>query len=108
MLILGGGVDAIPLAELADRIGWQVTVSDPRARYARPTDFAIAQTHAVPVPELSGHKMLDEADAIIVMHHQIGLDAEALKAISQQRPARLQYLALLLSLIHISEPTRPY
>lgn len=95
LLILGGGVDAIPLAELADRIGWQVTVSDPRARYARAADFSCARTHDLPLSELAAHGVLEQADAIIVMHHQIGLDGEALTAISQYRPARLGYLALL-------------
>lgn len=96
LLILGGGVDAIPVCDLASRIGWRVLVNDERARYARPTDFANAlQCTKEPAGSVNNVTDYQQARAIIAMHHQVSLDAECLKAIAAEPPPALQYLALL-------------
>ena len=96
LMIMGGGVDALPLADMATRIGWRVFVNDERARYARPHDFAQASgCTELDAEALSNTVPYQQADAIIVMHHQVSLDAQAIRAISLQAPPRLKYLALL-------------
>lgn len=92
LCILGGGIDARPLAKLADMLGWRVSVFDHRVTHARPKDF--------PADVLCTHTDLgalpDEwrADACVVMTHNIHADAAWLAAI-QQANTLPRYLGLL-------------
>ncbi|RDV27343.1 XdhC family protein [Alteromonas aestuariivivens] len=94
--ILGGGVDAQPLANMAANLGWLVTVNDPRARYARRSEFPSAHHVDDSKPEfLADCEWFIRCDALIVMHHQVKMDASALQTIARQPPTSLRYLALL-------------
>ncbi|MCU7554035.1 XdhC family protein [Alteromonas sp. ASW11-19] len=96
LVILGGGVDAQPVARIAGTLGWRVTVNDVRARYARAGDFPDVQLVADLAPEtLPEADWFTSADAIIVMHHQVHMDASALAAVAQVQSGALRYLALL-------------
>ncbi|QPG04414.1 XdhC family protein [Salinimonas marina] len=96
LLLLGGGVDAVPVCDLASRIGWRVLVNDERARYARPAEFASAsQCTKQAADNIAALPHYQQADAVIIMHHQVELDARSLKAVTGEPPANLQYLALL-------------
>lgn len=96
LVILGGGVDAQPVARIASTLGWRVTVNDTRARYARAGDFPDVQRVADYAPEaLAEAGWFTAAEAIIVMHHQLDMDASALAVIARAKPAALRYLALL-------------
>lgn len=93
LLILGGGVDARPLVSLAARIGWIVSVADPRARYARSDDFDEAHFCLTQSPgQLAEHCEVGQANAIVIMHHHIGLDAEALQLVHKIQHAQRQSL----------------
>ncbi|MBY5981803.1 XdhC family protein [Ferrimonas balearica] len=93
LAILGAGVDAQPLAELAIKLGWQVVLNDPRTSHGRPAHFpAQCQLTKVMPEALPQQPWFRQIDAAIVMHHQQGLDADALAALAQQPP---RYCALL-------------
>ncbi|MEQ3651713.1 MAG: XdhC family protein [Glaciecola sp.] len=79
--IFGGGVDAIPVAKIAANVGWQITIADPRTSYARSNEFPDA-THISKLPfgNIDEMPWLQEIDAIIIMTHNVQLDADALNA----------------------------
>lgn len=96
IVVLGGGVDAQPVINIASQLGWLSLVNDSRARYARASDFA----HATCVSDLSADayhqsSWISDAEAIVLMHHQVGMDAKALSYIASNPLPNLKYLALL-------------
>ncbi|MDH1469855.1 XdhC/CoxI family protein [Shewanella sp. GD03713] len=88
--IFGGGIDAKPVATIAHSLGWQVSVFDTRTAYARSADFPHAHIVKQSVHEASA--LVASLDCAVVMHHNLNLDAVALKAI---QPFDLKYIALL-------------
>jgi len=88
VLLIGGGVDARPLAAIAQILGWRVSVCDPRVSAARVVDFHKSVNILSHLPE----NLLD-VDAAVVMTHNLSLDSDALCAL--QRAPSLRYLALL-------------
>lgn len=93
LAILGGGVDARPLVAMAAELGWQVTLIDPRASYARVNYFAGAQQIVrEPVDTLKQSTWLMQLDMFVIMSHNIKLDGEAL-LLAQQSSA--QYIGML-------------
>ena len=95
LLILGGGTDAQPVAEIAHTLGWHVTVNDPRARHARHQDFPSAFCSGEPYHRVEATPWFTQAQVIVVMHHHVELDAKALGRIASTPPEQLNYLALL-------------
>jgi xanthine/CO dehydrogenase XdhC/CoxF family maturation factor len=94
ILLLGGGADAQPLVELAALLGWNVTVVDHRAHYARPSRFpAAAAVHhggAELVEALVGHA--PSFVAAVVMSHHLATDLGYLRALAR---TVLPYVGLL-------------
>ena len=95
LAILGGGVDARPVAQIANLLGWRVHVNDPRARYARAEDFSGCNVTATATDSLSDAPWFTDANAIIVMHHQVTMDANTLACLGKINVPQLRYLALL-------------
>ena len=93
LMIVGGGVDAQPVVELAALLGWEVSLADPRPANARRERFSSAGTI---LRELGGtlvdHMRDQRVDAAILMSHNVQLDAEALGCCQQ---VELSYVALL-------------
>lgn len=92
LLVLGSGVDMIPLCQLAVTMGWRVTLADQRLSSQRSTNFppdtqCLASSAADLEPQL-----LQQIDGVIVAHHNVALDAAAIRAL-QHCPAR--YIGLL-------------
>ncbi|WP_338848766.1 XdhC family protein [Massilia sp. W12] len=81
LFIFGGGVDARPLAQLALALGWQVSVCDARTHAARSSDFGPAVRCWRCAPQALPPAALAQAQAVLVMHHHVQLDAEALQAL---------------------------
>ena len=82
IVIFGGGIDAIPLVQMASVLGWQVTLVDQRSGYAQAGNFSGAQRilrSSPDTPEVAA--LLTTVDAAIVMTHNIDRDAEALHAL---------------------------
>jgi xanthine dehydrogenase accessory factor len=91
LAILGGGIDAKPLAMMAHTLGWQVTVVDGRTAYARAADFPHAHIVKQAAKDLPS-AFFAQLDSVVVMNHNLGLDADALRAI---QPHAIAYVALL-------------
>jgi xanthine dehydrogenase accessory factor len=93
LLVVGGGIDARPVATLAHHMGWRVSVWDPRPANARREYF---QTVDILIQgaasELTDYILAQGVNAAVLMSHNIRLDADALTAI---QPCSLSYLAVL-------------
>ena len=75
MLLLGAGLDAIPLVNMAADLGWRVTVVDHRPAYLARGGFERAERAIHVVPRaLAETVSLAEFDAIIVMSHHLVTD----------------------------------
>lgn len=75
LLLLGGGPDALPVAELARFLGWRTTVVDHRPAYAQPERFpAGTRVIAARAGELAVHCDLAGVDAAVVMSHHLDSD----------------------------------
>ena len=93
ILVIGGGIDARPLANMAEQLGWQVSLWDPRPANARKEYFSnvnhIIKGEANVLTEFVAEK---DVNAAILMSHSVAIDAQALKALAE---TNIQYLALL-------------
>ena len=83
LLLLGGGPDARPVAELASFLGWRVTVVDHRATYLDAARFP-ANTRLVETPaaDVAEAVRLDDFSAAIVMSHHLDSDLKYLRALA--------------------------
>jgi len=93
LLVVGGGIDARPLVNIAKQLGWKVSLWDPRPANARreyfpDVDHIIKGTAQI----LTSFASQEGVNAAVLMGHNVSLDAQALKALSA---TPLQYLALL-------------
>jgi xanthine/CO dehydrogenase XdhC/CoxF family maturation factor len=80
LTIFGGGIDAVPVVKMAKILGWDVTVIDERVNYARATHFSEANyIIRQPVSSLTKESCLSHTDVIVIMTHNVILDAKALK-----------------------------
>ncbi len=93
LLIVGGGIDAQPLVNIAKQLGWQVSIWDPRPANARKEYFSTVD-HIIKtdVSALSQFVAEHNVNAAVLMSHNITIDAQALQALAA---TKLQYLALL-------------
>ena len=79
LLVLGAGLDAIPLTRLAAEIGWSCTLVDHRPVSIEHADFPEAcEKHCIEVQQLSAALNLDEFDGVVVMSHHLARDREYL------------------------------
>lgn len=93
ILVVGGGVDARPLVEMAKIMGWMVTVWDSRPANARREFFPAAdQIIRCPADIIHQQSEVQSADAVIIMSHNIVMDAQAL---SSMQSLDLAYVGLL-------------
>ncbi len=93
LVLLGGGPDARPVAELAAFLGWRVTVVDHRASYLAPGLFpAAARLLETRREELPAQLALGEFDAAIVMSHHLDSDLAYLRALAA---SAVPYVGLL-------------
>ena len=89
LLIVGGGVDAQPVARIASELGWQIELCDNRASHAKDKDFIeVSLIHRTEINELY---QLDY-DGIVIMTHNISRDALALQYAIEKN---INYIALL-------------
>lgn len=81
LLILGCGVDMLPLCSLALNLGWRVSLADARLTAPKRAHFP-PQINALPhsLEQLSA-EFLTRVDAIIIAHHSMQLDAQAIAAL---------------------------
>jgi xanthine dehydrogenase accessory factor len=79
LLVLGGGLDAIPLVGMAAELGWLVTVADHRPGYLARGGFERAKRVVLVEPgKLAASLALSDFDAIVVMSHHLATDRKYL------------------------------
>ena len=93
LLVVGGGIDARPLVNMAVQLGWQVSLWDPRPANAR-KEFFSNVNHIIKgdADVLTDFSLEKDVNAAVLMSHNVEIDAQALKALYS---ANLHYLALL-------------
>jgi xanthine dehydrogenase accessory factor len=75
LLLLGAGLDAVPLVNMGADLGWRVTVVDHRPAYLERGGFERAECVIHVVPRLLAETVpLADFDAIIVMSHHLTTD----------------------------------
>ena len=93
LLVIGGGIDARPLVNMAQHLGWQVSMWDPRPANARKEYFSnINHIIKGEVEVLTDFILEKSVNASILMSHNVEIDAQALQALAR---TKLQYMALL-------------
>ncbi|MFA3790340.1 XdhC family protein [Aliiglaciecola sp. SL4] len=83
LCVVGAGVDAQPVVEIAAKLGWRVVLIDPRASHGRRNYFPDAfEVIKVPLDSLIENAdeltWLAQTDALIIMSHNVKLDAQGL------------------------------
>lgn len=92
--VLGGGLDAEPIVEMAATLGWLITVVDHRVGYAREVNFAKAKNVLSLSPALAAKQTgFHLADAFICMTHNKKIDADWMQELVNAPQAK--YIALL-------------
>lgn len=93
LLLIGGGMDALPVVRIAKELGWQITLVDPRPANARAEFFASADRILKKLDEhITAYVNDNKVDAAIIMSHNIDLDATGLKLLQS---TQIKYIALL-------------
>lgn len=92
VMLFGAGADAVPLAELADELGWRVTVHDDRPAFADKRRFPRAEVHCCPAEEAVARLQPGPESHCVLMTHRYLQDLALLRGLLQS-PA--PYLALL-------------
>ena len=93
LLVLGAGLDAIPLTRLADELGWQCTIIDHRPAYVERTGFPDdSAKHCIAADQLADTVELDNFDCAVVMSHHLASDREYLRQLAN---AEIAYIGLL-------------
>ncbi|MCQ3830394.1 XdhC family protein [Microbulbifer elongatus] len=92
VLIVGGGIDARPMAQQFNAQGWQVSLCDPRPANARPAYFPNCISYRCHPDALPETLDLTSIDAAVAMSHNLNLDAAAIRLLHQYP---LRYLGLL-------------
>lgn len=83
LLVLGAGLDAVPLVAMAATLGWRVWVADHRPAYIERGGFAAAEEARIADPRaLAAGYDLASFDAIVVMSHHLTTDQAYLAALA--------------------------
>lgn len=83
LLVVGAGLDAVPLADMATRLGWRVTVADHRAGHLGRGDFGEAERMPLATPaEIARALPHRRYDAAVVMTHHLDSDRAYLRALA--------------------------
>lgn len=93
LLVIGGGMDAQPVINMATELGWETSLWDPRPANAR-REYFMAASH-IPecrVEQLASHANKQHINAAILMSHNVKLDANALAVLQN---TSIDYMALL-------------
>jgi xanthine/CO dehydrogenase XdhC/CoxF family maturation factor len=85
VVVVGAGNDAIPLATMANMLGWETIVADGRDTHATRQRFPNAKEVIVAKPEiLESHIQLDEHCCVLLMTHNYNYDLAVLRWLLQK------------------------
>jgi len=93
LLVLGAGLDAIPVVNIADQLGWRITIVDHRQAYLEKAKFDKLPNafHGEP-DQLAKTLDLAQFSAAIVMSHHLATDRIYLR---QLAPSLIPYVGVL-------------
>lgn len=94
LLILGSGVDVIPLCHLALVLGWRVTLADQRLNAGKRANFPAGITALTQAAVELDAELLQQVDGVVIAHHNMHLDAAAIAAL-QNHHLSDPYIGLL-------------
>jgi xanthine/CO dehydrogenase XdhC/CoxF family maturation factor len=93
VIIIGAGNDVMPLVDMADILGWETTVVDGRANYAKKERFISACQVLVSKPEQVLEQIeIDEHTVFLLMTHNYNYDMAMLKQLLQKN---VSYIGML-------------
>lgn len=93
LLVLGAGLDAVPVVNMATELGWRVTVADHRPAYLEKGGFDAAEDARLIDPaRMSREVEPDRFDAIIVMSHHLMTDQAYLEQLADVQAGYLGVL----------------
>jgi len=93
VIIIGAGNDVMPLVDMADILGWETTVVDGRANYAKKERFVSACQVLVSKPEQVLEQIeIDERTVFLLMTHNYNYDMAMLKQLLQKN---VSYIGML-------------
>lgn len=92
LVVCGAGPDAEPLASAAARLGWRVTVADPRRRALDPDRFPGSHLTGSAPADVAAEVAADARTVAVVMSHNYLRDAEYVTGFLGRR---LAYLGIL-------------
>ena len=78
IVLFGAGHDAIPLAALAHRLGWTVTIVDARPAFTTPERFPGARLVVAHAAQFEAQVRIDPRAFVMVMNHHLERDQAAL------------------------------
>jgi xanthine dehydrogenase accessory factor len=93
IIIIGAGNDVMPVVNMAEILGWETTVVDGRANYAKQERFASACQVLVAKPENVLEQIaIDEHTVFLLMTHNYNYDMAMLRQLLQKN---VQYIGML-------------
>lgn len=93
VIIIGAGNDVMPVVDMADILGWEATVVDGRANYAKKERFVSACQVLVAKPEQALEQIeFDEQTVFLLMTHNYNYDMAMLRQLLQKNVA---YIGML-------------
>lgn len=93
VIIIGAGNDVMPVVDMADILGWETTVIDGRANYAKKERFASACQVLVAKPEKALEQItIDEHTVFLLMTHNYNYDKAVLAQLLQKN---VSYIGML-------------
>ena len=93
LIVLGAGLDSVPITKFADELGWRCTVFDHRSAYVDNDNFpASSVTHCAEAALLAATVELNRFDGAIVMSHHLASDRAYLEQLAE---CNIPYIGLL-------------
>jgi len=93
IIIIGAGNDVMPLVDMAETLGWETTVVDGRANYAKKERFMSACQVLVSKPEQVLEQItIDEHTVFLLMTHNYNYDMAMLRQLLQKN---ISYIGML-------------
>ncbi len=93
LLVLGAGLDSVPITKFADELGWRCTVYDHRPAYVNNASFpANTVTHCAEASLLAATVELDQFNGAVVMSHHLASDRAYLEQLAE---CVIPYIGLL-------------
>ena len=85
LVVVGAGNDAIPLVNIANSLGWEVSIVDGRSTHAKPGRFASGcQVFAGKPAKVLDPIRIDEKTVFVLMTHNYNYDLAMLKILLEQ------------------------